>query len=294
MISVIALLIAFCSCRNHHGQIPVPIEDTACNRNTVFCTNFEEADWRSVWDDYDGNPDHTNKLIENPGPFNIKGNHVINLRVPDGESAADMVKVLPQQYEKLFVRWYQYWTPGYNFTQGSHGSGLYAGERWNLGKSGYKPNGEDFVYTLFEPSSANNDLARPYLYTYYKGMYQDCADPNGSCWGDHFPCFIGPTYCTNAAHTVKGSKLPPPVVAGKWYKIEIMLDMGNAVTDENKANGILNFWINDVEYGPWNKLWFRNSNDLKISILWMNLWHPGGSTKGVYIDNIAVSTQPFH
>lgn len=294
MLLLLMTVFIVCSCKNNHGGVIIPEKDTACNGNTVFCTNFEENNWRSVWDDYDGNPDNTNTLVANPGPFNITENHVMNLRVPAGEAAADLIKVLPQQYDKLYVRWYQYWTPGYDFTKGSHGSGLHAGERWLVGTSGQRPDGANFVYTTFDPSAATNNLGRPYLYTYYRGMYQDCADPNGSCWGDHFPCFSGPSYCANAAHTATASKLPPPVVAGKWYKIEIMLDMGTPGTSASEAKGILNLWIDNKEYGPWNKLWFRSTNDLQLSILWMNLWYPNGSTNGVYLDNIAVSTQPFH
>lgn len=69
-----------------------------------------------------------------------------------------------------------------------------------------------------------------------------------------------------------------------------MIDMGAPVTNAADANGVLNFWIDGVEYGPWNKMWFRTSADLKLSILSLALFHHGQhSTKGVLIDNVAVS-----
>jgi hypothetical protein len=55
-----------------------------------------------------------------------------------------------------------------------------------LGRSDYRPSGSDHAGTWLEPNPRLG--GRPNLYSYYRGMYQDCADPNGQCWGDNFPC----------------------------------------------------------------------------------------------------------
>jgi hypothetical protein len=202
------------------------------------------------------------------------------------------VKVLPNTYDKIYARWYEYWEPGYNFDAPNHGSGLFAGDRNYLGQSDYRPSGSDFVQSWFEP-----DHGRAYLYTYYRGMYMDCADPAGSCWGDHFPCFLdsGQNYCTDPAARPKPGKLPPILTTGKWYCIEQMIDLGTPTASATVANGILNFWIDGVEYGPWTGLWFRTTPALKLSILWLNLFHHDAthSVEGVYLDNVVVSTNPI-
>jgi hypothetical protein len=260
--------------------------------NVIFYSGFEESPWRTVWSDYDGNPDSTNKVILNSGPFNTSGNHVMQLHVPSGRGGADVVKVLPQTYDKLYARWYEYWEPGYNFSAPNHGGGLFAGDRNYLGQAGNRPTGSDFVESWFEHVNG-----RPNLYTYYRGMYMDCTNAAGSCWGDHFPCFLdsGKYYCTNPADRPKPDKLPPILQTGKWYCIEQMIDLGTPTPTADGANGILNLWIDGVEYGPWSGLWFRTTASLKLTLHHLGLFHHDAthSVEGVYLDEVVVSTEPI-
>jgi len=290
-------LFTLLSCKSQREAIESPppantVDTTCTNPNLVFCSGFEELNWRSKWDDFDGNPDATNTLIENPGPLNAAGNHVMRLRVPPGSGVADLIKVFPQSYDKLYAQWYEYWEPGYDFSAPNHGGGLFAGHRNFLGQSGIRPTGSDFVYSSFEPDANNG--GRAFFYTYYRGMYMDCSSPNGQCWGDRFPCFVAPGYCSNAVHVAQPSKIPPQLKAGKWYKIQTMIDMGTPVTNRNDADGVINFWIDGIEYGPWNNMWFRTTPDLKLTILSLaTFFHDQHSTEGVLIDDITVSTKPF-
>lgn len=268
-------------------------QNSECEQlNVIFCSGFEETPWRDLWNDYDGNPDSTNRVISDPGPHGTEGNHVMRLRVPPGRGGADIVKVLPKSYDKLYARWYEYWEPGYNFLAPNHGGGLFAGERNLLGQAGRRPSGSDFVESWFEHIEG-----RPNLYTYYRGMYMDCVDPNGSCWGDHFPCFLdsGQGYCTNTAHRPQPGKLPPLLQEGKWYCIEQMIDLGTPTTTAENPDGILNLWIDGVEYGPWTGLWFRTTASLKITLLHIGLFHHDAthSVEGVYLDDVIVSTDPI-
>lgn len=255
----------------------------------VFESGFEEGS-KAIWDDYDGNPDDTNLILADPGPLNRSGNHVMRLRVPPGRGGADLVKVLPGSYDKLFLRWYQKWEDGYNFSAPNHGSGLHAGERSSLGRSDYRPNGDDYFNSYLEPLNG-----RLNLYSYYRGMYQNCADPNGSCWGDGLPCYAdqGQVFCTKPEHRPQPGKVPPTMQTGRWYCLETMVDAGAAVGQEAQANGVQDFWIDDVEYGPFQSLWHRTTTNLKLSILWMNLFHHDAthSTAGIFLDDIVVSTE---
>lgn len=267
--------------------LAAPGPESACSATTtVFCTGFEEGNF-SLWDDYDGNPAPWNLNVLDPGPLNIADNHATRMRVPDGRGGTDLTKVLPKQYDKLYVRYYQKWEPGYDFTARNHGGGLHAGDRNLMGHSDYRPTGADWFSAWLEPQDG-----RLNLYVYYRGMYQDCTDPNGSCWGDHFPCFLdeGSSYCTKAAHRER--IMPPLLESGKWYCVEYMLDAGTPVTRDADANGSLDLWIDGVEYGPFNNLWFRTTPDLKLTIMSLGIFHHAEhSVEGVMFDNLVVSTQ---
>lgn len=256
--------------------------------NWIFCTGFEEGNL-DLWDDYDGNPPTTNTLMTDPGPFDRPGNHVVRLRVPAGSGGADLIKELPGGHSRLYARWYIKWEPGYDFNAPNHGSGLFAGNRDLMGAgSGYRPDGTDEFIANVEPNPAAHRLN---FYTYYPGMYQDCADPEGNCWGDSFPCLNddGQSYCTNPAH--RPPPLPPVLQTGRWYCVEMLLDGGTPTPSATGADGVLNLWLDGVEYGPWNGLWMRSTPDLTISVLWLDLWHHGAhSVEGVMLDEVVVST----
>jgi len=263
--------------------------DPACSApGVVFCSEFEEGDF-SIWDDFDGNPSPWNLLVQDPGPVPTTGNHVARLRVPDGRGTTDLVKVLPARYDRLYARWYQQWEPGYDFSVAVHGGGLHAGDRGKLGHSGDRPAGDDWFSAWLEPW-----YGPLRLYTYYRGMYQDCVNPAGSCWGDDFPCFRdeGQAYCTDPWH--RETIMPPTMQTGRWYCLEMMMDGGTPVTSGANADGQMNFWIDGTAYGPWNDLWFRTTPNLKLEILWLSLFHHDAhSVEGIMLDNVVVSTDPI-
>ncbi|MEZ4388827.1 MAG: hypothetical protein R3D98_14885 [Candidatus Krumholzibacteriia bacterium] len=265
-------------------------ECTSPGSGWIFCTGFEEGNL-DLWDDYDGNPQPTNTILADPGPLDEPGNHVMRLYVPQDAQSADLVKLLPSRHAKLYARWYAYWEDGYDFGAANHGSGLHAGARELMARSGYQPDGTDRYNAYVDHWPAEHRLV---LYSYYRGMYQDCADPDGACWGDRFPCMFdeGQGYCTNPDHR---ETTPTPVMqTGRWYCVEIMVDGGTPTDDPARADGALDLWIDGVEYGPWTDLWMRTTADLELSILWLNLFfHGAHADAGVRIDHVVVSTEPI-
>jgi hypothetical protein len=256
----------------------------------VFCTGFEEGSF-DQWDDWDGNPAPTNTIVADPGPFNRAGNHVARLFVPAGGGNADLTKVLPGGDDILYARWYVKWEAGFDFTTPQHGSGLHAGDRALLGRSGYRPDGTDWFSAFIEPGYGTG---RFNAYTYYPGMYMNCVDPDGSCWGDDLPCTQdeGQVYCTKPQH--RESVTPPLMQSGHWYCIEMMLAGGAPTPGNNGAGGVLNYWIDGQEIGPWNDLWLRSTGDLHIGILWLNLFfHGAHGPAGVLFDDVVVSSSPI-
>lgn len=253
----------------------------------IFCTDFEEGDF-DLWDDWDGNPAPANTLVADPGPFNRADNHVARFHVPPGRGTADLVKVLPGGHDVLYARWYVKWEVGFDFTTPQHGSGLHAGDRALLGRSGYRPNGTDWYSAWIEPGAGDRRLN---AYAYYPGMYMDCADPAGSCWGDHLPCMLdeGQNYCTKAPH--RETVTPPVMQAGRWYCLEMMLDGGTPTPGNAGAAGVLNFWVDGLEIGPWNDLWLRSTDGLDVGILWLSLFfHGSHGPAGMLVDDVVVST----
>lgn len=255
----------------------------------VFKTGFEEGN-KLIWDDWDGNPDTENQIVSDPGPFNVQGNHAIRLFVPSGQrGGSDLVKVLPAQYDSLHVQWYIKYEKGFNFNAPNHGGGLFAGSRDYLGQSDNRPNGDDFVSATIEYSTSRHSFQ---VYSYYRGMYQDCANPRGACWGDAFPCTSddGRTYCTRAEH--RPPPTPPVLSTDKWYRVDMKLGLGTPSVDGSVRNGEIALWVDGVNCGKWDNLWMRTTGSLRISILFLSLFHHDNthSTAGILIDDVTVST----
>ncbi|MBE8723254.1 hypothetical protein [Sphingobacterium pedocola] len=252
----------------------------------IFMNSFEDGNL-NVWDDWDKNPAPENTLLQDPGPFNTPNNHVMRLWVKPGRGGADVVKVLPSPHDKVYARWYAKWEEGFDFTAKNHGGGLHAGDRNLMGVAGRRPDGADMARIGFEYDARN---AKAFLYAYYRGMDMDCADPNGSCWGDHLPCFLSANYCKDPALREKPGKPTPKLEAGKWYCIELLMDMGTPTPTQEGADGVVSFWIDGVEYGPFENLWLRTVPSLKIRNFDASLFHHGEhGDAGVVYDNIVIA-----
>jgi hypothetical protein len=257
----------------------------------IFCEDFEGANPKANFNDYDGNTDSENQVVVETGPNGDSQNRAVRLRAPAGQSGgADLVKVLPSRHDRLFARWLFKYEPGFNFAALNHGGGLSAGDRNFIGQSGNKPAGNDFAgfYVQYQENTA-----RPYAYSYYRGMYQDCRNAQGSCWGDSLPCVYdsGQGYCTKPQH--RPTVVLPTMKAGQWYCVEQMLDMGTPTTTGTGANGRLTLWLDGLQLGDFTDLWIRTTSNLQIQNFWLSLFHHDAthSTAGELVDNVVVSTQ---
>jgi hypothetical protein len=260
---------------------------------TVFCEDFESDNPKAHFDDYDGNPDLENQVVLDSGPSTDASNRVIRLRVPAGQrGVSDLFKVFNSSYDKLYARWYFMYEPGFNFNAPCHGSGLAAGDRNLVGQSGIRPSGSDWAGFFFQYMTSK---AIPYAYSYYRGMYQDCVDPNGMCWGDSLPCVYdsGASICTKPQDRPTVSL--PTLVAGQWYCYEQMIDMGAASSNGNGTTGRVTQWLNGSQIGDNTNLWLRTTSNLKLQNLWLSLFQGDGthSVVGELIDNVMVSTLPI-
>jgi hypothetical protein len=128
-------------------------------------------------------------------------------------------------------------------------------------------------------------------------MYMDCANPAGACWGDHLPCMLSGNYCTNSKDNAPPRPLPPAVVAGRWYCFEIMADAGTPTTDTGAVppRGVLDFWVDGVEYGPFENLWLATSASVKPTIIYLSLFNHDTthSVEGIMVDDVVAATSPI-
>lgn len=260
------------------NAVPPLDECTLAKADWIFCDSFESG---GTWDGSTTNP----TLVADPGPFNSSGNHAAQLRVPAGRGGASLYKDLAPQLDKGYLRFYVKWEPGHDFTAPRHGpGGFHGGNTDCVGCSDNRP-ADWFTSSLETVTTPPHTMQ---AYTYYPGMYMDCADPNGSCWGDMFPCTAGPNYCTNPAHAAKGNE--PSFEAGRWYCLEQMIDAGTPTSSADGASGVLSFWVDGQEIGPWTGLWFRSSADVRLSAIWLYLFHHAEhSVEGLLLDNVIVS-----
>ena len=272
----------------------VPVARNECANpppGTIFCEDFEGANPKGNFDDYDGNSDTENQVITDLGPSGDAANRVIRFRAPPGQrGGADLLKVLSSSHDRLYARWYVKYEAGFNFGALNHGGGLAAGDRNFVGQSGTRPSGCDFAgfYVQYQENTS-----RPYAYSYYRGMYQDCSSTPGSCYGDSLACVYdtGASYCTKPQH--RASTTLPALEAGRWYCFEEMVDMGTPTASGSSANGRLSMWLNEQSIGDFTDLWIRTTSSLKLQSLWLSLFHHDGthSAGGQLIDNAIVSTQ---
>ena len=281
---------------SHSADLPSAASDNDvanlnCNNRSadwIFCEDFEGGDL-SAWDPQTPSKKGSLKIVEQPSVTTAR-NHVLQLRVNPGRGGIGLNKTITSgTYDRLYARWYQKYEPGFDFSARNHGHGFHAGDRWKKGVAGMRPQGDDYFTVQLEYETATRtQVPRPFIYAYYRGMYMDCRDPKGQCWGDHLPCMIEQRYCRQQAH--RPVAMPPVLTDDRWYCIELMVDAGDAVQQQSTANGELNFWVDGQSYGPWENMWFRTSDAITITQFWLGLFHHSKhAEQGIRYDNVVIS-----
>jgi hypothetical protein len=248
-------------------------ECEAAASDRIFCSGFEEGN-KAIWDDHDENPDDTNLLLADPGPFEHDGNHVMRMTASETEGA-DLVKFLPSQHDRLYVRYYLRFEPGFDLTSGRAGAALHAGDSDTyLGNQG-RPSGDDYFTAL-----VTNDETLPVARVVYTGMYMNC-DSSG-CWFDQFPC--DPDGTCNAGHEWSGPR--PAIEVDRWFCVELFVDGGTP----GQADGAVEIFVDSQPIGPFEALAMRTSEAIQIGTLWLTMNAPQSAPGSVFYDNVVVST----
>lgn len=255
--------------------------------DVVFCTDFEEGNLET-WNDFDQNPDDMNDVVPDAGPFGIDGNHVVRMRVAPTKSGTDLVKQLPGFYDALYARWWVKLEPGYDLdVSAALWPGLHAGGHDLLGTSESLPSGDDRFTVLTSHDIASHGMI---VKLDYRGMYQDCVNPNGGCYRDELPCTRddGESFCVAPQHR----EVVPltPIEKSRWYCVELFVDAGTPVASAGEADGRVSLWLDDALLFEYADLWFRTSDALAMDVLWMSEYTSGGhGDEGVLYDDVIVS-----
>jgi hypothetical protein len=237
----------------------------------VFAENFESGDLKK-WDDLDGNKPPQVRLVTEPEQVH-HGRYAAQLEAPPGKGAgADLTKLFMPGHDTVFARWYSRFAP--DFDQGHlmhsvHLAGLR--DRWQLGRSGEKPDGTDFFCTGLEPWRNWGRHPAPGalgFYTYFVDMQRD---PSGPYYGNPF----------------RPDDPPVLIERGRWYGLEMMIK----VNRPDRADGEQAFWVDGQLQGHYTGLRWRTTENLKVNCLWMLLYiHDNPQVNRVWFDDVVVST----
>jgi len=239
----------------------------------IFTENFESGDL-SKWDDSDPNSAPEVKLVAERGLVHA-GKQSVQLEAKPGKgSGADLTKLFMPGYRTVYGRWYCRFAP--DFDQGNlmHFVHLAALEnRWELGKSGSKPNGADRFSTGLEPWRDWGRNPAPGAMGFYSYWVDMKPDPSGPYYGNAF----------------RPSDPPVLIERGRWYCMEMMLKCNTP----GRADGEQAFWIDGELKGRYTGFRWRTTPDLKVNCLWVLLYiHDNKQVNRVWFDDIVVATEP--
>ena len=269
---------------------------------TIFCEDFENTNWRTVNGWAGSKLNNTSYVTDqtDQGPAQDASNHVVQLNVPGGIRDGSWAYKTFAPTNKVWVRWYQKFNTGWNFSDPWHGSGLDGGDTNFDFNSGNRPDGGTGQVTFWTEYYAPN--GKMHTYSYYHGMYQDCP-AQGSCYGDSFPCVMdsdGPVnYCKKDWDRPNGGVATvPTATANHWYCIEQYVDIGDPISDAQAAAGLANgefrSYIDGVLMSQANNLHIRTSSSFAAPtelLLQLFFHQPDHNTAGTMFDNIVVANR---
>ena len=143
-------------------------------------------------------------------------------------------------------------------------------DRWQLGRSGQKPDGTDFFSTGLEPWrnwGRNPAPGAMGLYSYFVDMK---PDPSAPYYGNPF----------------RPDSPPVLIQRGRWYCMEMMVKANTP----NQADGEQAFWVDGQLKGHYTGIRWRTTDKLKINCLWVLLYiHKNKQVNRVWFDDIVVA-----
>lgn len=254
-------------------------EDLKKDPNVLFFEGFESWFWKRNWSDLSDESDY--EIVKDQDPYGywpLQG-HALRIRVAKGKQLGlnmsyRFLEKRQQEPEEIYFRYYLSlgadWQP---IADGGKLPGL-SGDYGQAGWGGRRANGSNgwSMRSAFLELSGdrNNSLLPTQLATY--AYHADMSTSYGDSWlWSHNNFGLLENY--------------------RWYCIEQYVKLNTP----GKNDGILRAWVNGKRVLDKRDIRFRDTAQLKIERVWMNVFH-GGTTAShqdqhLYIDNIVVAHQ---
>jgi hypothetical protein len=243
----------------------------------LFATGFESENWQEEWSTF--NPKSTAKLVRQDGANGfsaLQGQSLEVVLTPSQNLALDIrydfAEIEKHEPEELYFRYYlrfgQNWNPtrdggklpGFGGTYNQGGWGL----RKATGENGWSIRGAFFQYPL------NYTPIRGFAGIGSYAYHMDVSNAPSENWG----WGLGP-----------GGLLKK----NQWYSIEQYVKLNTI----GKKDGVFKAWIDGHLVAEKSDLRFRDTPEVKIENVWLNVYHGGVSKPpremSLYIDNVVIA-----
>lgn len=263
------------------------------NPKIIFREDFENPSLVNVFARWDDSKNSEGMSFSDDVPDGSKGKHSLMMTYTPGKNhGGHLYKLLHEGYDSLFARYYVKFIPKHEKVSHLVQMGGYNPlSKWPKGGAGIKPFGDESFISGVEPKGHKWHWD---FYTYWMDMH---GNPRNLFYGNSF----------NPGSTKE-------IEQGKWICVEFMIKL-NSMTDA--SNGEQAFWIDGKKvlhlkkgypkgYWEWGNFYhhpdstefegfrWRNTEDLKINLFWLNYYVSSGKEGEVYkvlFDDVIISTK---
>lgn len=239
----------------------------------VFAAGFESSDWQDEWSTRRPLLNAEHVIEDRSNRFAPLDGGALKVTIRKGRKTGMNLlyrfkEKLGSEPEEMYFRYYlrlgDNWKPTVGGKMpgfaGTYNRGGWGGRKSD-GSNGWSARGRYSVSRVL-----GKDEHSLGSYVYHAGMTNRYG--NGWGWG------LGPTGV---------------IKRNQWYSVEQYVKLNTP----GKADGELKAWIDGAKVFDRKNLRFRDTRDLRIETLWMNVYH-GGTEKApqdisVYIDNVVIA-----
>lgn len=244
--------------------------------DVLFSTGFENSAWISEWTHYGRRSTAEAVAKDAPGKFEPLAGRALRVRFVKGQNLGldlryEFAKKGRPEPEEIYFRYYlrfaDDWNPSRDGGKMPGIAGTYGEAGWGMRRSdGY--NGWSVRGSFAARPSAASVEGMTTIGSY---AYHAQAE---SASGEHWPWSAGPSGLLQN---------------NRWYAVEQYVKLNTP----GMPNGVFRAWINGRLVEERSAVLFRNTPDLKIESVWMNVYHggvaPAPHDMTLYIDNVVVA-----
>ncbi|MFN2289303.1 MAG: polysaccharide lyase [Chromatocurvus sp.] len=243
--------------------------------SVVFATDFEDSNWQDAWSSL-SDSSVTNLVIEDDANrFLPLNENALEVTVKKGKKQglnllyrfAEKTGVEPESmYFRYYLRLGNDWAPRVGGKMPGF-AGTYNTAGWG-GRSSDGTNGWSSRGAYANSSLLPEESTMLGSYVYHTGWDTGYGETVG--WN------LGPTGL---------------VEKNRWYSVEQYLQLNTP----GESNGVMKSWVDGVLVFNREDYRFRDTDELKIETLWMNVYHGGTRSSSqdirLYIDNVVIATE---